>query len=74
MTEFECLANEMNVKITTDKNGLYTKKCRALANICTDIILSDDERIFNLSWEEKKKIIKENFYTIFPYIKKGIVK
>ena len=34
-----------------------------------DIILSDDETIFNLSWDKQKEIIKENFYRIFPYKK-----
>jgi hypothetical protein len=67
---FEELANEMNVEIETDKNGLYVGKCGALASICTDIILSDDETIFNMEWEEQKDIIKEKFYTIFPYMSK----
>ena len=69
MTNFEKLANELNVKIETDRNGLYTGTCKALATICTGIILSDDETIFNLSWEKQKEIIKEKFYRIFPYKK-----
>lgn len=67
MTDFEQLAKEMNVEIETDKNGLYAGMCKALANICTDIILSDDETIFNAPWEQQKKIIKTRFYEIFPY-------
>ena len=70
MTEFEVFANELNVKIETDKNGLYTGMCGALASICTEVILSDDEAIFNLSWDEQKKIIREKFYKVFPYIGK----
>ena len=69
MTNFEKLANELNVKIETDRNGLYTGICGALSAICTDTILSDNETIFNLSWEEQKEIIKEKFYRIFPYKK-----
>lgn len=70
MTDFEQLANEMQVKIETDKDGLYCGMCKALAIICNDIILSDDEEIFRLAWEEQKKIIMENFYNLFPYMKK----
>lgn len=69
MTYFEEFAKEMNVEIETDENGPYTGMCKALANMCTDVILSDDEKIFNLSWEEQKEIIKENFYNVFPYMK-----
>ena len=70
MTDFEVFANELNVKIETDKNGLYTGMCGVLANICTEVILSDDETIFNLSWGEQKEIIKEKFYKVFPYVNK----
>lgn len=70
MTYFEEFATELNVKIETDKNGLYTEMCGALASICTEIILSDDETNFHLSWEEQKEIIKEKFYKIFPYMSK----
>lgn len=70
MTDFEALATDLNVKIETDKNGLYTGLCGALASICTEVILSDDETIFNLSFGEQKEIIKEKFYKIFPYISK----
>ena len=69
MTNFEKLADELNVKIETNRNGLYNGMCEVLASICTDIILSDDETIFNLSWDKQKEIIKENFYRIFPYKK-----
>lgn len=55
MTDFEAFANELNVKIETDKNGLYTGMCGVLASICTEVILSDDETIFNLSWDEQKE-------------------
>lgn len=69
MTMFEELTKEMNVKIETDKNGLYVGMCGALASICTDVILSDDETIYNLPWEEQKEIVKEKFYKVFPYKK-----
>lgn len=68
MTMFEELAKEMNVKITTDGNGMYTGMSKALANIATDTILSDDERIFRMNWEEQKEIIKGKFYKVFPYM------
>lgn len=70
MTDFEVFASKLNVKIETDKNGLYTGMCGALASICTEVILSDDEAVFNLSWDEQKEIIKEKFYKIFPYMSK----
>ena len=70
MTMFEELTKEMNVKIETDKNGLYVGMCGALASICTEVILSDDESIFNMSWEEQKEIVNGKFYNIFPYMKK----
>ena len=68
MTKFEALAHEMNVEITTLDNGFYSKKCAALAVITNEIILSDDEAIFNLSWEKQKEMIKAKFYSIFPYM------
>ena len=68
MTHFEDFAKEMNVKIETDENGLYTGMCGALASICTDVILSDDKTIFNLPWEEQKAIVKEKFLKVFPYM------
>ena len=68
MTKFEELAKELNVEITTDTMGLYTEKCAALAQITTEIILSDDEEIFNIEWEEQKSIIKNEFYRVFPYM------
>ncbi len=69
MTYFEEFANELNVKIETDKNGFYTGKCKALAIMTNEVILSDDEEIFNKSWEEQKEIIKESFYKTFPDMK-----
>lgn len=69
MTHFEEFAKEMNVKIETDENGLYTGMCKALANICNDIILSDNENIRNAPWEIQKGLVKDEFYKIFPYMK-----
>lgn len=69
MTYFEKLAKEMNVKIELDDDGLYKGMCAALAIICTEVILSDDESIFNAGWETQKEIIKEKFYKTFPYMK-----
>ena len=70
MTYFEEFAKELGVKITVDKNGFYTGKCKALASVTNEIILSDDEKVFNMSWEEQKKIITNRFYSIFPYMRK----
>lgn len=70
MTEFEKFSTEMNVNIAVDKNGLYTGMCKALALMCNDVILSDDEKIRNLPWEEQKEIIKAKFYKTFPYMSK----
>lgn len=69
MTQFEQFANELNVKITVDKIGLYSGMCRALADMTNDVILSDDEAVFNMSWDQQKEIIKERFYRTFPYMK-----
>ena len=69
MTMFEELAKECNISITTDKNGLYTGYAKALSIITNEIILSDDNTIFNLPWEKQKTIIKEKFYKTFPYKK-----
>ena len=71
MTMFEQLAKELDVKIETDKNGLYVGMCGALASICTEVILTDDESIFDMPWEKQKEIIKCKFYNIFTYMKKG---
>ena len=70
MTEFEKFAQELNVEITHDRIGLYSGLCLVLANITTDIILSDDEAVFQMSWEEQKELIKERFFRAFPYMKK----
>lgn len=68
MTQFEELAKELGVKITIDEKGFYTEYSKALANIVNEIILSDDEKIFNLEWNEQKEIIKRKFYKVFPYM------
>ena len=69
MSQFEQFAKELNVKITTDKNGFYTGMCKALAEMTTDVILSEDEKIFRMSWEDQKTMIKEKFFKVFPYMK-----
>lgn len=68
MTPFEEFAKELNVEITTDKNGFYTKHCKALALMVNAVILSDDENIRNMEWEDQKEIIKQNFFKAFPYM------
>ena len=70
MTKFEEFAKEINVPILKDKYGWYTGITKALANATNEIILSDNDRIFNLDWEEQKEMIKERFYKTFPYMKK----
>ena len=67
MTQFEEFAKEMNVMITLDKNGLYTGLSKALAIMTNEVILSDNETIFNLEWDRQKEIIKDKFYKVFPY-------
>ena len=69
MTMFEEFAKELNVEITTDKNGFYTKQCKALAIMVNEVILSDDEEIRNADWMDQKEIIKQNFFKAFPYMK-----
>lgn len=70
MTQFEQFAQELGVEITYDRIGLYSGMSCALANMTNDIILSDDEAVFNLSWEEQKELIKERFYRTFEYMRK----
>ena len=70
MTYFEELAMELNGKIERDAKGFYIKRTKALAQMVNEIILSDDEEIFNLSWEEQKELIKKEFYRVFPYMAK----
>lgn len=69
MTMFEEFAKEMNVEITTGKDGQYTGICRALATMTTEVILSDDEEVYEMDWNDQKEIIKEKFYKTFPYMK-----
>ncbi len=69
MTLFEELAQELGVKITTDRNGVYNGMCAALAAITSDVVLSDDERVFNMPWEDQKEVITARFYITFPYMK-----
>lgn len=69
MTRFEELAREIHVGITTNERGIYTGLSAGLAAITTEVILSDDEKVFNMSWDEQKELIKEKFYKTFPYMK-----
>ncbi len=69
MTLFEELAQELGVEITTDRNGVYTGMCAALAAITSDVVLSEDERLFNMLWEDQKEVIAARFYIKFPYMK-----
>lgn len=68
MTIFHEFCNELNVPITVDNRGMYTGMCKALCLMVNDVILSDDEEIFSLPWEDQKKMIKEKFYSVFPYM------
>ena len=68
MTEFESLCRELGIPITIDRDGGYTGHCKALALIANEIILSDNEAVLSLSWEEQKKIITENFFKVFAYL------
>lgn len=68
-TCFEQFAAELNVPITTDEYGLYTGHARALANICTDVIMNDPMTL-GLEWEEIKPIIEAEFFSKFPYMRK----
>jgi len=70
MSDFEKLAMELNVPIMVDKDGWYKGITEALAKVVTDVLLSDDEILFRMPWEEQKEIIKENFYKLFPYMRK----
>lgn len=70
MTMFEEFAKEMNVEITTGKDGQYTGICRALATMTTEVILSDDEKVSGMKWSDQKELIKEKFYKTFPYMGK----
>lgn len=69
MTMFEEFANELGVEIKTDKNGFYTGITSALVAMTNEVILSDNEMIRNLDWEEQKKLITKKFYKTFPYMK-----
>lgn len=69
MTRFEELLKELGVESTVDENGCYTKKAEALAREANKIILSDDEKIFNLSWNKQVEMIKERFWSLFPYMR-----
>lgn len=70
MTHFEEFAIEVLGKVETDSMGFYTKHTAALANLTNEIILSDDEEIFEMPWEEQKEIIMKNFFATFPYLEK----
>lgn len=67
MTRFEELARECNVTITRDRNGLYDSYAKVLSQYTTEVILSDDDEIFEKSWEEQKELIKAKFFAKFPY-------
>ena len=67
MTQFEQLAQELGVKITYDKHGLYSGMSKALATIAVGLILSDDRTIF-VTPEQQNAEIKRRFLAKFPYM------
>lgn len=69
MTYFEELCKELGVKIQTGERGLYTGMTEALAQITTEVIMSDDDTIFDMDFDDQKKLIKAKFYKVFPYMK-----
>lgn len=69
MTRIEELLKELGVELTVDEHGLYTKKAEALAREAIKIVLSDNEEVFNLDWSIQKEMIKERFWSLFPYMK-----
>ena len=69
-TYFEEFVLDTIGTIERDSNKMYTGKTLALYQISLEITLSDDENIFNLSWEKQQELIKEKFYKTFPYMKK----
>lgn len=73
MTHFEEFAKELGVEITTGANGLYTGMAQALAQMTTETILSDDDEVFELDWEQQKELVKEKFYKAFPYMKSRVL-
>ena len=70
MTNFEELAMELIGKVEVDSRGFYTGRTEALAKMTTEVILSDDDAVFELPWGEQKEIIKGMFYKTFPYMAK----
>lgn len=68
MNWIEELMQEMNIEPSKDKRCFYTGKSAVLCRIAVGVVLSEDKEIFNLSWEQKKKLIKEKFYETFPYM------
>jgi hypothetical protein len=68
MTEFEQFAKDLGVVITIGSDGRYTGLAEALAIMTNDVILSDDDKIFNLSWDQQKDIIKDRFFKTFAYM------
>ena len=69
MTWFEELAQKLGV-LEKDEKGFYTGKCQVLYNLSVDVMLSDLDYINSLSDEDKESIIINNFYEIFPYMKR----
>ena len=68
MTYFEEFAKEIIGKVETDRKGFYTGKTKALAIMTNEVILSDDDAVFELPWGEQKELIKKAFYKTFPYM------
>lgn len=64
MTEFERLAEELNVPILLDEGGFYKGITRALAHICTDVIMTANKET------DLHEEIKNRFLNKFPYVKK----
>lgn len=70
MTHFEEFAIEVLGKIDIGNDGMYAGLTNALAKIATEVILSDDEEVFNLDWDSQKKLILDKFYGVFPYLRR----
>lgn len=66
MSKLEELAAELEINIDWNKeNGVYTGMAGVLASVVTETLLNDNEIIYELPWNEQKKLIIQNFKQLF---------
>lgn len=65
MTYFEEFAMRLGIPVTTDAQGRYTGRCKALFFVSNNVLFSLEEETSDVAFEA---MVKEQFTKTFPYM------